>query len=101
MEIRPDLQGFERLGRKRPPEKVAASAPLVSGRDGAGGDSVSTGDSAAIARFVETLKQVDPARLHRVEDLRARLAAGEYSATAEELADPILDALLAEPPQRS
>ncbi len=101
MEIRPDLQAFERLGRKRTPEKAQTSAPAAGHRGGAEGDSVSTVDSAEIARFVETLKQVDPARLHRVEDLRARIAAGEYRATAEELADPVLDALLGERPQRS
>jgi anti-sigma28 factor (negative regulator of flagellin synthesis) len=47
-------------------------------------------DEAAVGRLVEQLKKMEPADVQRIEDLRARIAAGTYTATPDELAEAIL-----------
>jgi flagellar biosynthesis anti-sigma factor FlgM len=46
-----------------------------------------------IAGWVAALKDLAPERLHRVEELRARIADGSYTADPEDLAGPLLDHL--------
>jgi anti-sigma28 factor (negative regulator of flagellin synthesis) len=42
---------------------------------------------------VELIKAMNPADLHRVEELRARIADGSFTATPDELADLLDDQL--------
>lgn len=51
------------------------------------------GQAQDVERYVEILKTMDPADIHRIEDLRGRIQAGTYSSTPEELVDPLLEAL--------
>jgi anti-sigma28 factor (negative regulator of flagellin synthesis) len=58
-------------------------------------DAVELGDTSpqAIARYVDILKSMNPTDLHRVEELRARIADGSLTATPDELAGPLSDLL--------
>ena len=92
MNIPPDFKPVDPAVRKRTteagdraPAKAAganAQAPRV--------DQASFGDAEAIQRYVSVLKTMNPASLHRVEELRARIADGSYTADPEKLADMIL-----------
>jgi anti-sigma28 factor (negative regulator of flagellin synthesis) len=84
MEIPRDLRPADPVARRR----VQAAADRAAAKSPEAGAKPPTG--AAVQRFVEALKAEDPARLHRVEDLRTRIANGQYGASAEELADLIL-----------
>ncbi len=48
---------------------------------------------AAIARYVQLLKDMNPVDLHKIDQLRQRIAEGSYSASADELAGPLTDLL--------
>jgi anti-sigma28 factor (negative regulator of flagellin synthesis) len=89
MEIPRDLRPADPVARRRvpgaadrPAKPDAAPAPPADRAALAGGTEVQ--------RFVQVLKTADPARLHRVEELRQRISEGSYSAEPEELADLIL-----------
>jgi flagellar biosynthesis anti-sigma factor FlgM len=47
-------------------------------------------DPQSVQRLVQILKSMNPVDLHRVEDLRARIANGSYSADPDELAELLL-----------
>ncbi len=47
-------------------------------------------DSAAVSRLVDIIKQMNPADVQRIEELKARIADGSYRAEPEELADLLL-----------
>lgn len=90
MDIRPDRQQVERLARQRQPERRATAEAGGQART----DRAELRLDPDVAKaYVERLKQEDPARLHRVEELRGRIADGSYRADPEELADRLLDAL--------
>jgi flagellar biosynthesis anti-sigma factor FlgM len=73
--------------------RTAARAPQTGGERAS--DAVQLGGTSAqaIARYVDILKSMNPADLHRVEDLRARIQDGSFTATPEELAGPLSELL--------
>jgi flagellar biosynthesis anti-sigma factor FlgM len=94
MEIHGDHRPVDPATRKRQTDaanRAAAKAP----ESARAGDAVELGDTSpqAIARYVQILKAMNPVDLHRVDDLRARIKDGSFTATPEELAGP-LDELL-------
>ncbi|MDA3961823.1 MAG: flagellar biosynthesis anti-sigma factor FlgM [Planctomycetota bacterium] len=100
MDIRPEGAGLDPLARQRQIER-AAQQDRRSGAS-SGTDSGSRTESrvdlapADLDRFVAELAGHDPVDLHRVEDLRERIAAGQYNAEPGELVDGLLDVLNAE-----
>jgi len=48
------------------------------------------GDSAAVSRLVDIVKNMNPADLQRIDQLKSRIADGSYRADPEELADLLL-----------
>jgi flagellar biosynthesis anti-sigma factor FlgM len=47
-------------------------------------------DSAAVSRLVGVIRNMNPADLQRINELKARIADGSYRADPEELADVLL-----------
>ncbi len=47
-------------------------------------------DSAAVGRLVDIIKNMNPADVQRIDELKARIADGSYRADPEELADLLL-----------
>lgn len=96
MDIPRDLRPADAPVRKRATDAAAVRTPaggtLASGpaSSASGSDQVSFGDAGAIDRYVAVLKTMNPVSLHKVEDLRARIADGSYTADPQELADLIL-----------
>lgn len=98
MEIPRDLRPADPAVRRRPAEnagvtrsRVPTPAPAASTPASASVDQAAvTTDPSTIARYVDVLKNMNPTHLHRVEELRARIADGSYTAEPEELADLIL-----------
>jgi flagellar biosynthesis anti-sigma factor FlgM len=96
MEISGNQRPIDPATRKRQTDaanRAAARAPQSG--DARPADAVELGSTSAqaIARYVDILKAMNPADLHRVEDLRARIQDGTFTATAEELAGPLSDLL--------
>lgn len=97
MEIQPDKRPLDPATRKRQTDAAASrSAAKESQSAGAGSarrDAVELGATSpqAIARYVDILKAMNPADLHRVEELRARIQDGSFTATPDELAGPLAD----------
>lgn len=93
MEIQGPTPRQVEAGRAR---AAAASRPTSSGAPPAApgqGDVARVGtDLASVGRMVGILKSMNPLDVHKVEDLRQRIADGEYTAEPEELADLILGA---------
>lgn len=96
MEIPRDLRPADPVVRKRAADQATNGGKTGGGKRAAGSDSTPTadqanfGDAEAIGRYVAVLKTMNPANLHKVEDLRARIADGSYTADPEELADLLL-----------
>ncbi len=65
----------------------AGSTDKATASEPAGGSIADSFDPAAVSRFVAILKNMNPVDLHRVEELRARISDGSYSADPEDLAD--------------
>lgn len=96
MDIRPDPPpALDPLGRQRQSERAARAERTAAGSGGEAGRAGSRVDLAGVDvdRFVAELATHDPVDLHRVEDLRERIANGDYRADPEELADGLLEAL--------
>jgi len=99
MDIRPEASGIDPLARQRQLERLQQErrdeaqerAPASGAREG---DAQVDVRSAATERFVRILSEMDPSDLHKVEDLRERIADGSYTARPEELVDPLLEALI-------
>ncbi len=77
-----------------------ADTKAAASNDAAGGTLADSFDPAAVSRFVAILKNMNPVDLHRVEELRARIADGSYNADSEDLAD-LLSSSDETPPNRS
>ncbi len=98
MEIHGDHRPLDPATRKRQTDaaasRSAAKAPESRGGD-LGRDKVELGSTSpqAIARYVDILKSMNPADLHRVEELRARIKDGSFTAAPDELAGPLSDLL--------
>ncbi len=93
MEIQPDKRQTDPVLRKRQAD-AGNRVAKVAGTDGGGRrDAVELGATSpqAIARYVEILKAMNPADLHRVEELRARIQDGTFTATPDELAGLLSD----------
>lgn len=92
MDIPRDLRPADAPVRKRAAEAAARAAgtPTAAAGVKSATDQVSFGDAGAIERYVAVLKTMDPTNLHKVEDLRARIADGSYTADPQELADMLL-----------
>lgn len=99
MEIQGDIRPLDPAERKRQSEAAAkpagANRPSSGIRDAVRLDEISP---AQIESYVKTLKSMNPANLHRVEELRARIRDGSYQADAESLAGPLADLLGSTPP---
>ena len=96
MEIHGDKRPTDPVLRKR--QADAASRTVAKPGQPQGSertDAVELGSTSpqAIARYVDILKSMNPADLHRVEELRARIQDGSFTATPEELAGPLSDLL--------
>lgn len=82
----------------RPLDPVARRRQLDAARGGVGPgasssrpDAVfSAGDSAAVGRLVDILRNANPADVQRIDELKERIADGRYRADPEELADLLL-----------
>ncbi len=90
MQIPRDLRPADPPVRRRPAEPARAADKPAESAGGTPADRAQFGDAEAIGRYVTVLKTMNPASLHRVEDLRARIADGSYNADPEELADLLL-----------
>lgn len=91
MEIPRDLRPADPVVRKRAADQATNGGKRSASADSApAADQASFGDAEAIGRYVAVLKTMNPANLHKVEDLRARIADGSYTADPEELADLLL-----------
>ena len=77
------------VARSRVPTPAPGSNQAPASTPGGDHAAVTT-DPSTIARYVDVLKGMNPTHLHRVEELRARIADGSYTAEPEELADLIL-----------
>ena len=91
----PEFRPVDPTVKRRQSEQVARAEKATGGgaTSGAQGDSAKVGtglDPAAVGRFVEILKTMNPLDLHKVEDLRQRIADGRYQAEPDELADLLL-----------
>lgn len=97
MEIHGDHRPLDPATRKRQTDAAASrsAAKAAESRGGRGDDKVELGTTSpqAIARYVDILKAMNPADLHRVEELRARIKDGSFSAAPDELAGPLSDLL--------
>ncbi|MBN8526452.1 MAG: flagellar biosynthesis anti-sigma factor FlgM, partial [Planctomycetes bacterium] len=79
----------------RPLDPVARRRQLDAARGGVGPGSssarpdavFSAGDSAAVGRLVDILRNANPADVQRIDELKERIADGRYRADPEELAD--------------
>jgi anti-sigma28 factor (negative regulator of flagellin synthesis) len=94
MEISGSHRPTDPVLRKRQVE-AATARPNHSTETPRRNDAVVLGDTspAAIARYVGILKNMNPADLHKVEQLRERIADGSFTATPDELADSLSDLL--------
>lgn len=90
MEIHGDQRPIDPVTRRRQTE-AAASRSAAKEPEARRADEVELGDTSpqAIARFVALLKAMNPADLHKVEELRARIKDGTFSASANDLAGPL------------
>jgi flagellar biosynthesis anti-sigma factor FlgM len=95
MEIKGDFRPVDPAARKRQADAAAGRTTPSSDATPTRSDAVELGDTSpqAIARYVELIKAMNPADLHRVEELRARIADGSFTATPDELADLLDDQL--------
>ncbi len=97
MEISGNQRPIDPATRKRQTDaansRTAARAPQAGGERAADAVELGSTSAQAIARYVDILKAMNPADLHRVEDLRARIQDGTFTATAEELAGPLSELL--------
>ena len=95
MEIKGDFRPVDPALRKRQADAAAGRSTPSSDATPPRTDAVILGETSpqAIARYVEMIKAMNPADLHRVEELRARIADGSFTATPDALAGPLSDLL--------
>jgi len=101
MEIPSDKRPTDPVLRKRQADAAASRSTAKAGESAGASQSDKRSDAVelgttspqAIARYVDILKSMNPADLHRVEELRARIQNGSFTATPEELAGPLSELL--------
>jgi flagellar biosynthesis anti-sigma factor FlgM len=92
----PEPAPRKRVGVDSAASGKATGTPSASQADASvSADKVSllSSDPASVRRYVDALKSMDPIDLHKVEDLRQRIASGAYRADPEELAGRLADVL--------
>jgi anti-sigma28 factor (negative regulator of flagellin synthesis) len=95
MEIRPNNNPIDPPARRRQAELQAAktaersddSAPVSSGPDAL------APSTEELLAYVDTLKKMDPSNLHKLDDLRQRIASGAYTADAHDMVDALMELL--------
>lgn len=95
MEIHGEHRPIDPATRKRQTDAAASRTAAKAPESRSDSDKVELGHTSpqAIARYVEILKFMNPSDFHRVEQLRARIKDGSFTATPEELAGPLSDLL--------
>lgn len=89
MEIHGDRPLDPAARRRQLDAARGSNGPIAAGS--AKADATYTGsDTAAVSRLVDILKNMNPADLQRIDELKARIADGSYRADPEELADLLL-----------
>lgn len=109
MNIPPEFRPVDPAVRRRQSEAAAkpgAAAAVGTGAPTAASKPVDQAtvktpfDEASVGRFVAILKDMNPLDLHKVEDLRQRIADGSYSTDPDELADLLLGGEQAREPRK-
>ena len=97
MDISPDSRPLDPVARRRLLDGGSAPAARKPASDSAPGDAYVAPDTAAVARYTALAqsRSTDPAKLAA---LRQAIDDGSYTATPEELVDPLLDRL--DPPRQ-
>ena len=95
MEIQGDFRPLDPATRKRQSEAAAKPAGAEPTPSSGSRDAVRLNEISPqqIDRYVQILKSMNPADLHRVEELRTRIRNGSYHADAEGMAGPLADLL--------
>ena len=92
MEINKDYRPIDPATRKRQNDAArVATQGQAQTPPASAADAVQLNDSgpAAVARYVQILKAMNPVDLHRVEELRSRIRDGSYRADPKDLAGPL------------
>ena len=89
MEIHGD-RPLDPAARRRQLDAARGSNGPAAGGAGKADASYAATDSAAVSRLVDIIKNMNPADVQRIEDLKERIADGRYRADPEELADLLL-----------
>ncbi|MFW5846373.1 MAG: flagellar biosynthesis anti-sigma factor FlgM [Planctomycetota bacterium] len=102
MQINPHVGDVDPGGRRRQTEQMRGNRverlAQDQSADGAAPARASIGLQAAdIARYVDMLKRMDPVDLHRVDEIRQRIADGSYDSGLDDLIDPLLDFISDDP----
>jgi hypothetical protein len=94
MEIRPNNNPIDPPARRRQAELQAAKAAETSDSAPAssGPDALAPSTEELLA-YVDTLKKMDPSNLHNLDDLRARITSGDYTAEAHDMVDALMELL--------
>ena len=97
MDIPPNSRPLDPLARRRQLDGGAAAAHKPAAKTTPASDAFVAPDSAAVARYtaLAQAQSTDPAKLAA---LRQAIDDGSYTATPEELVDPLLDRL--DPPRQ-
>jgi negative regulator of flagellin synthesis FlgM len=88
-----NLQGKDavRNTRNERAEKTAGSAPVKETKGSLENDKIEfSGKGAEVGKLVEELKQLPDTRQGRVNELKQKIASGEYQPSNEDIADAIL-----------
>ncbi len=93
MEIPRDLRPPEPPSRRRTGDARPAGEDAAPATGGVVDSASLSMSHEQIAGHVAAIRDIAPERLHRVEELRARIADGSYRADPDELAGPLLDLL--------
>lgn len=94
-----DYRPVDPATRRRQTEAASArsGAPVTTAAGQSAGQAdqvdVTSSSPAAIARYVQLLKDMNPVDLHKIDQLRQRIAEGSYSASADEMAGPLAELL--------
>ena len=92
-------QQSDRLQKQRaetPQTSESGGSSTASAKDST--DGLDEGALRQVKELAAQVQQADHSNLHRLEDLRERIANGEYTAKPEELADILLPVLRGEHP---
>jgi anti-sigma28 factor (negative regulator of flagellin synthesis) len=89
-------QQSDRLQKQR--AETAQPNESTTTSSGSAKDSLDEGALRQVKELAAQVQQADHSSIHRLEDLRERIANGEYTAQPEELADILLPVLRGEHP---